>query len=168
MPTTYDILATTTLSGSVNTFTFSGISNAYTDLRLVCNLELNGQGNLLMRCNGNTGTNYVWQNVHAEINGAYSSATIVETAQNFTWYAFQQGGTPNLLTVDFLSYTNAINKSYLWERGIHFGSITNGINQKAMGCGVFTSGSAISSLTISTSSTFTNGGTATLFGILKA
>ena len=61
MPSTYEKIATNTLSSAAATVTFSSISGTYTDLVLVMNIvpESNAGGqNCLLRFNGDTGSNY--------------------------------------------------------------------------------------------------------------
>lgn len=59
MASTYTPIATTTLSSSTSSYTFSSIPSTYTDLILVCNYlseNTNGQG--YIRFNSDSSTNY--------------------------------------------------------------------------------------------------------------
>jgi hypothetical protein len=59
MTSTYEKIATTTVSGSsTDVVTFSSISGSYTDLVLVINYAVSNTGNLVMRFNSDTGANY--------------------------------------------------------------------------------------------------------------
>lgn len=59
MPVTYDPIATQTLTTATATVTFSSIPQTYTDLVLVAQMRLtNGTQPVMMRFNGDSGTNY--------------------------------------------------------------------------------------------------------------
>jgi hypothetical protein len=59
MPSTYEPIATTTISGtSTSTVTFSSISGSYTDLILVFNGYTNAQAACNLRFNSDSATNY--------------------------------------------------------------------------------------------------------------
>jgi len=59
MPATYEPIATTTLSTSTATVTFSSISGSYTDLVLVMNTKITvGDQGIRLRFNSDSGTNY--------------------------------------------------------------------------------------------------------------
>lgn len=172
MPITYEILATNTINANQNTMTFSSISQSYTDLRLVANIGLTASGEVNVRCNGNTGTNYYSEVMTSLGTNAPSAAIEGGGATNFVVSGSAQqsaaGSGPNnsLLTMDFNSYTFGLNKPVLWEYGFVPGDGAR--NTKRTACGNFTSGSAISSVTVATNQSFINGTTFTLFGILKA
>lgn len=71
---TYDKLATTTLGSNTATITFPSIDQTYTDLILIINYKLNNaNGNILVRCNGDTGNNYNYNSMFN--NGASVGAT---------------------------------------------------------------------------------------------
>lgn len=59
MPKTYEPIATTTLTGSTATVTFSSIPSTYTDLVIVANvIQAAGNNSLRYRFNNDSGTNY--------------------------------------------------------------------------------------------------------------
>lgn len=58
MTTTYDCIATTTLSTSQSSVTFSAINNGFTDLVLMMGGSQSTGTNICMRLNSDTGTNY--------------------------------------------------------------------------------------------------------------
>ena len=68
---TYDRLATTTLTSTTATITFSSINQTYTDLILVMSCSINtAGGNCWVRVNGDTGSNYAY-------NAMYNSGSSV-------------------------------------------------------------------------------------------
>ena len=59
MPTTYEPIATNTLSSATSSVTFSSIPGTYTDLIIVGSVKLNGSGDYLgLQFNSDTGSNY--------------------------------------------------------------------------------------------------------------
>ena len=73
MASTYEPIATNTLSSAAASITFSSIPATYTDLRLVFVGQLNtGSANLTLRFNGDTGTNYSNTNLGGDGSTAQS------------------------------------------------------------------------------------------------
>ena len=58
MPATYEKIATTTLTSTAATITLSSIPATYTDLIAVVNIGADVAGNMQVRLNGDTGSNY--------------------------------------------------------------------------------------------------------------
>ena len=165
MPATYEPIATTTLGSAAATITFSSITSAYTDLRLVLVTRDAGAGGILkLTFNGSSATNYsdTW------IRGNGSTATSGRnTTQAYINMQYATGGASNwgLLTADIFSYAGSTNKTVL---------LTDSNDENGSGfiyrqVGLWRSTSAITSLTVTTNSgTMAAGTTATLYGILKA
>lgn len=165
---TYEPLATTTVSGSASSITFSSISSSYTDLRLVIYAVVNGAAtaDLLIRFNGDTGTNYSYTEMigsDTTASGArannQSSIQITEAAWGTT--------TGALAIVEINSYGGVLNKSVLTigsrnSAGSPTGRVVRGVGTWR--------GAAISSINIRTS--YDNlmgvGSIATLYGIARA
>lgn len=167
MPATYEPIATTTLGSAANTITFSSISSAYTDLRLVLTGSLsssvNGQS-LYIRFNSDTGSNYSDTNLLGTGAAASSynsiSATYIAANGNF-------GPTyPAFFSLDVFSYAGSTNKTSL----LTFQTDNNGGGRVYRGVGLWRSTSAITSISLIGASSFnlTADTTATLYGILKA
>jgi hypothetical protein len=72
LPSTMTPIATSTLSTTGTTITFSSIPQTYTDLVIVCGnlLYVTGNDDAFVRFNSDTGTNYSW----TQINGNGTSA----------------------------------------------------------------------------------------------
>lgn len=94
-------LATTTLASSSATVTFSSISGAYRDLRIVVSCQaMSGTGVMAMQFNTDTGSNYSYVGMYAEASPGSESATttfIKSSVSNVT--------SNELLTVDVMDYS---------------------------------------------------------------
>lgn len=166
MAITYDPIATTTLSSAASSITFSSISSAYTDLRIV----LSGvtQSYPSFRLNSDTGSNYSI----TELQGDGTTATSNNSTNASRIYiGSQSGGTgftqPQLMTLDFFNYAGSTNKTCLMQTNRD----QNGSGIVVRSVGLWRSTSAISSITFTAeygSTNFATGFTATLYGILKA
>jgi hypothetical protein len=161
MATTYDKIATTTLGSANSTITFSSISSAYTDLRLV--FYINGTGSLpIIRFNNDATSLYS----RTRIEGQGSSATSNRASSATSIPLFVGGaGVNSFHTVDVFSYAGGTNKTSLI--GIY--EDANGSGYVGLQVGLWRDTSAITRIDlIDISSTFAAGSTATLYGILKA
>lgn len=68
MAKTYTPIATTTLSSSATSVTFSSISSSYTDLILICSVLHSTADTLYVQYNSDTGSNY--SSTYMESNGS--------------------------------------------------------------------------------------------------
>jgi len=75
MPATYEKIATTTLSSTASTITLSSIPATYTDLVAVINIGTDVAGNMQVRLNGDTGSNYSTLTLIAYNNTVTGSGT---------------------------------------------------------------------------------------------
>ena len=163
MPATYEPIATTTLSSAAASISFSSISSAYTDLRLVMTYTCSTSSYAYVRINSDTGTNYS----RTQISGDGSTATSIRgTSQDkMVPPVGATTTTPVMYTADFFSYAGSTNKTSLWTGSSDF----NGSGTVGRQVYLWRSTSAISSLQItSNAGNFEIGTTATLYGILKA
>lgn len=106
MPSTYTPIATTTLSGSSSSYTFSSISNSYTDLRLVisftgvsgCNFSTRvGNGSI------DSGNNYSYTRLY----GTGSSAVSTNSANDsFLTANITVGANSSNSIIDIMNYSN--------------------------------------------------------------
>jgi hypothetical protein len=164
MATTYEKIATTTLGTASATITFSSISSAYTDLRLV--VVINGVSTAnytLLKLNNTTG------NIgFTQLSGSGTSAGSGRSTSDVLYLNYQatlSTTLPTFSTVDLFSYAGSTAKSML---------VTSSYDKNGSGiverfASVCTSTSAIDRIDVYTSSgTFNTGTTATLYGILKA
>ncbi len=170
MPATYEPIATTTLGSAAASITFSSISSAYTDLRLIiANYSTaTGTQDLCLRFNSDSATNYSF----TQITGDGSSASSGR-GSNYNRAVVSPGSWSESLTtlsgmviVDIFSYTGSTFKTLL---------ASTSANQIAVGYAIYSanlwrSTSAINSITIlnSGSVNIKASTSATLYGILKA
>jgi hypothetical protein len=165
LPSTMTPIATNTLSTATASVTFSSIPQGYTDLVLVTNVKsISGTKDLVVRVNGDTGTNYSWTALMGDGTTVYNEKTT-----NYTnWYleyAAYVGSTLNANTItSFMNYSNTTTfKSYL-TRGNNASYGTSAVT------GLWRSTSAISSIVVyfDQGGNMDVGSTFTLYGIKAA
>jgi hypothetical protein len=168
MATTYEKIQSTTLGAPAASITFSTISAAYTDLRLVLVAQSTTGGsaiaNARMTLNSDTGTNYS----RTSITGDGSSA-LSNRASNQAFFDLAQANLssaqPTLLTYDFFSYAGSTFKTVLCCSSQDYNG--SGVVENLVY--LYRSTTAISTIKIeSTINTYATGTIATLYGILKA
>jgi hypothetical protein len=111
MPSTYTPIATTTLSSAAASYTFSSISGSYTDLVLIAVGTGSALGNVSLRFNGDTGTNY--SRTKIEGNGTSASSARVS---NYTTIPLGDFDTSQIAShiVNIQNYSNTTtNKTVL-------------------------------------------------------
>lgn len=170
MAITYEPIATTTLGSNASNITFSSISSAYTDLRIVLVVKGVSASNsdLLVQFNSDTGSNYGTTSLYA--NGS-TATTYREVSQPYITACvilfpnLSRGDYRGLGTVDIFSYANSTKKTLLGTGS----NDQNGAGFVSRQIGLWNSTSAINSVKLyPASGTFATGDTATLYGILKA
>ena len=168
MPATYEPIATTTLGSAASTITFSSISSAYTDLRVVIVWQGTQSGtsnNIMARLNGDTGTNYSTTDLAGDGASATTFRATSQTRMNLGYVASTETTQWGLTTMDIFSYAGSTNKTVLG---------TNSYDRNASGyvqrnVQLWRSTAAVTSVSILTNlNNFATGTTATLYGILKA
>lgn len=157
MSKTYDPIATTTLTTTQETVTFSNIAGSYTDIIYV--VSGGGSTNLRLRFNSDTGTNYSF----TQLYGTGSSALSLRDSN--TNYAI--GGVTQsfgLAIGHIMNYSNTTTNKTLIGRG---GSAGNTFLDACVS--LWRNTSAITSISFSPEfngvNTFTSGTTFTLYGI---
>ena len=169
---TYYPLATTTLSSTTATVTFSSISGSYTDLILIISGRSTYAGSISdsrLKINSDTGTNYSNTSLYGDgsaagsdrfSNSTFGSAGFWFPAANTT------SGIYSATTVQFMNYSNTTTyKTWL---------VKNGNNSNLAGLphfnvGLWRSTSAITQLDISLATgSWASGSTFTLYGITAA
>lgn len=165
MALTYEPIATTTLGTAASSITFSSISSAYTDLRLVLVLQGTAASGCYIRFN-NVSTGTVYSGTYLQGNGSaassfrYSPANQVEIQTNGV-------STSNWVfsTLDIFSYAGSTNKTVLSTDS----SDLNGSGYVSRIVSLWRDTSAINRIDIGLfSGNLNTGTTATLYGILKA
>ena len=165
MATTYEKIATTTLGSAATSITFSSISSAYTDLRLVFVGQASVTGaNARLTFNSDTASNYSRTSISSDGTSAVSNRAtnrgFLDLAQ-----ANLSATQPSLLTYDIFSYAGSTNKTVLYTTSQDFNG--SGVVERLVG--LYRSNTAISTIKIETSiNNYAVGTIATLYGILKA
>jgi hypothetical protein len=165
MPITYEPIATTTLSSTSSSITFSSIPSTYTDLRLIFTGNFSSNSDdYKLRINSDSGTNYSSLWLRGDGTSASQDRT---TATSFINLSRGDGMNTSIenQTMDIFSYTGSTFKSMILRRS----SDRNGSGTTEVNAGMWMSTSAVTSINIFTDVyTFAIGTTATLYGILKA
>jgi len=162
MATTYDKIATTTLSSAASSITFSSIAATYTDLRLIWTATGTVANSGLLRFNSDSGNNYSWTYLAGNGSSAFSSRTA-----NYSSLLMNGGAlsttNPSLTMVDIFSYAGSTFKTVLIDDS------QGEQNSVFRWVGLWRSTSAITNVSITaSSSTFAAGTIATLYGIKAA
>jgi hypothetical protein len=171
MPVTYEILATTTITGSPSDVTFSSIPQGYTDLRLVASVQVGSISAIGVRLNNDTGTSYGFEDLYISSSNNIIAARTIQTRFDVNFNSNQRTNNASIITMDIFQYASStMQKSVLYDYGMLNGTTGANENQRVMNCGLYYSTTNITSLTLQNASgnPFTNGGTMTLFGILRA
>jgi hypothetical protein len=156
MPATYEPIATTTLSTTATTVTFSTIPQTYTDLIMVFNGT--GGNNVSLQFNSDTGNNYST----TRIRGDGSSASSSRWSNIPTMYGSFSSGLQNSIWHVF-NYTNTTTNKTGLNRG---GGAADNVEAYV---GLWRNTSAISSMTVNVQSgNFSSGSTFALYGIRAA
>jgi hypothetical protein len=164
MPSTYEPIATTTLSSSATGITFSSIPSTYTDLRVVCIASNTAGGNFGFRLN-NVSSNF-YTRIDMIGSGTVMSAYSPSSAQSYFIVDNAIGGltaTKQLYTMDIFQYTNTN-----MERTV---LITANEARTAAGgyislqAGLFMASSVINTISCFNDTNLEAGSTATLYGI---
>ena len=167
MASTYEKIATTTLSSATSSISFTSIPSTYTDLRVVFTLIIKAGGTIYALCdlNGDTATNYseTWVDGYA---GAAQSGR--DSNDNFFYLSQRPFYDTNLafVTLDFMSYAGSTYKSCL----ISYDQEYNGSGFVGKQVGLWRSTSAINTIHLysNASVAFVAGTTATIYGIKAA
>ncbi len=162
MPTTYEPIATTTLSSAASTITFSSIPATYTDLRLVLVFTPTAILRARLQLNGDTSANYASTVIIAD-----GSAVTVTSNINDSSIRITNANDDDLamITYDFFSYTGSIYKTGLAT----YNGDANGSGRVSRAVVLWRSTSAITQINLIVStSTYAAGTTATLYGIKNA
>jgi hypothetical protein len=166
---TYTPLATYTVTGSaVPSYTFSSISSAYTDLRLVVSGLTSTTGYAFtLGVNGDTASNYSQTLLSG--SGSAAQSTRYTSATNTSmylggWVAGYDSTAPTTIGVDFMNYANTnTNKTILYRS-------SSGTKSVEAGVMLWRSTAAITSFTVyaQSGSNIAVGSTFSLYGIKAA
>jgi len=164
MATTYEKIASTTLSSGTTNIEFASISSSYTDLKLIFVAKA-----------ASTGSN-AWINFNNDTSALYSttslsgdgSTVISNRSTGATLITITSGGIdtalPVFVSIDIFSYTGSTFKTFL----LSMSNDQNGSGITMRRVGLYRSATTISTIDLTMGVNFSAGSTATLYGILKA
>jgi len=153
---TYVALDSQVLSSTSSSVVFTGISQAYTDLVVVINS--NTSGDLTLRLNGDTGSNYSATAIYAY--SSFGSARNSNATSLWLNYASNSGNYMAIVNVQNYSNTTSYKNVYLRDGA-------NGTGTDVI-VGMWRNTAAVTSLTFTPPTTFAVGSTFNLYGIASA
>ena len=164
MPSTYEPIATTTITSATQFINFSSIPATYTDLRIVI-LSQTGGDQLVMRFNSDTGSNYSVTTMFG--NGSSVNA---ERGTNLTFLRIGNPGSTAtnrfLFEVDIFNYAGSTLKTELTTASLNNAGSSGSVRKTV---GLWRSTAAINYVSLFNEAlNFTIGDTATLYGIKNA
>lgn len=162
MAITYEKIATATAAGGATSISFTSIPSTYTDLVVVLNGAYSSAVGVYVQFNGDnspSGTNYSQTLLFG--NGTTASSS---RSTNFNWAAIGYLGADNSTTIcSIMNYANTTTYKTALGRGNSAGNLT------LSAVALWRSTAAINRVDLlSTSTTYTAGTTATLYGIKAA
>ena len=164
MATTYEPIATTTVSGTVSSIVFSSIPNTYTDLRIVFNGAVSASTALRVQLNSDTGSNYYMGILYGD-GSAASGNGFNNSFFGPTWARGLDTTIPTFVTLDILSYAGSTYKPILSKEAAD----RNGTGSVSFNNGLWKSTSAVTRVELYISGgSYNNGTTATIYGIKAA
>jgi hypothetical protein len=161
MPTTYEPIATATVSGTgTTTVTFNSISSSYTDIILVARAAI-ADGYCLLRVNNDSSAIYS----RSQLSGDGATASSGRASNENAWFPITgTTGFSSTTLVHLMNYANTTTN----KTGLHRGNDSSGLTQAS--AWLYRSTSAISRIDLirPTTSNFLDGSTFTLYGIKAA
>lgn len=161
MPSALTPLATTTLASNLATVSFTNISGAYRDLRLVCSMTSSGAygGGIVINAD-TTNANYSWVQVAATASAFSNTGNGISNSLQFAPNWNLSTSEPTTLVTDFLDYqATDKHKNFLLRTNTASAGVT------AMAAR-WANTAAITSLTIQVNTgTFAAGSTFSLYGV---
>lgn len=160
MPKTYERISYVSTSSGATDIDFTNISSIWTDLVVVCSVQnASAASNLLVRFNGDTGTNYSY----TSISGNGSSASSFRSGNQTSIQPGVAGTSPSTSILHILSATN----TNIFKTAISADEYPGIALYRRIH--LWRSTSPITSIKIFVASgTFTAGSTAALYGIRAA
>lgn len=168
MATTYEPIATITVSGSPTSVSFTSISGNYTDLVIVCSVQSNQTGSssngMRIRYNDDTGSNYSYTEIYGDGTTAGSGRLSNSTYWDGGVISQVSATSPALNIINIMNYSNTTTHKTAISRNNFAGSTTGSM------VGLWRSTSAITKITLyrDLTNTLKDGSTFTLYGIKAA
>jgi hypothetical protein len=163
MAITYEPIATTTLTTSASSVTFSSIGSGYTDLVLVINAAASTLANTGLRFNSDSGSNYSSTILAGDGSAAGSFRYSNATYGQINYYGYLETTRIVNQVVHIMNYSNSTTyKSYL-------GRANNTSNGTDATVGIWRNTNAITSVSfVLNTGTISSGSTFSLYGIAAA
>lgn len=171
LPSTMTPIATNTLTTATASVTFSNLPQGYTDLVLVAagksSSTVNDYDVIVMRLNGNTGTNYSYTailgdgvNTASERGSNVSSMSIARLSSNKSFSGF------DATIIHFINYSNTTTNKTVISRS----NAPQEFYEVGSYVGLFRSTDAISTILIypGVGASFASGSTFTIYGVKAA
>jgi hypothetical protein len=166
MPPSFESIQTVTLSSNASSITFSSIPSTYTHLqiRYTAKNVSGGITDMYMSMNGDSGLNYSKHWLFTfDGGGPYTSTSTSSGNFSIGYLKGDESGVMNAGIIDILDYTNG--NKYKTVRYLDGSDkVSIGTTTVVLGSGMWMSGSAISSITLSCG-TILSGGQFALYGI---
>jgi hypothetical protein len=166
MASTYEKIASTTLSSTAATITFSSIPQTYTDLVLVCIIGTDGAGNIQVQLNGDTGANYSVITLIAYNNTVVGSGSYAPMNFMYGNVAGSHPATvgPAMTVMQFNNYSNSTTHKNMLARYANAS-----LPEVDLTASTWRNTAAVTSITFSSySGPYIVGSMATLYGIKAA
>jgi len=144
--TTFEMVATYTVTSNEGTVTFSSIPQNFTDLKLVMTGGYTWlDASSYSRINGDTGTNYIANYISGGTSSTFSVGALgADNAFNFGWYPYPNTSTNRgIMIIDYFNYSN----TNVFKSTQATALEPAGNNGLTFNCGTWRSKTAISSLT---------------------
>jgi hypothetical protein len=165
MAITYDKIATTTLSSSASSITFSSIPATFTDLKLVLTFAGTSNTFAAITFNNDTATNYSVTLMRGD-----GSAVAASRGTNEPNLGSQASFVPankwGMYDFDIFSYASSLYKTVLYTKSFEANDATFNYSNKEVG--TWRSTAAINRIDLTGNVAFSINTSATLYGILKA
>jgi hypothetical protein len=164
MASTYEPIATTTLSSAQSSVTFSSISGSYTDLILIVSGTSATSQQIALEFNGDTGSNYSMTALYGDGSSAASARATSTTTMYGGLGWFGTSTTTSTTIAHIMNYSNTTTYKTVVGRGNLSSSYVHA------GVGLWRSTAAITSIKITVNGGYNwNSGTSfTLYGIKAA
>lgn len=162
---TYAPIASTTLSASASSVSFSSIPQTYTDLILIIISAGTAVNDPLLRFNSDSGSNYSYTGLTGNTSTASSVRASSQTAVSLNYFGSDSTSLgDNARRIDIMSYSNTSIYKTVFTRGGR--ATTDGI---AILANAWRSTSAITTLTLTPGSgSYISGSTFNLYGVTAA
>jgi hypothetical protein len=174
VPPSFESIASATGTGSSGTITFSSIPATYASLQLRCisrNTDAGtGSGDVLLRFNSDTGSNYARHSLNAVGASVSASGAASQTSIRMNNFSTNNGETANIMTVaviDIIDYASTSKyKTVRSFQGNDNNSVSSdGVIRLLSGLWMNTNAISTITLTLNLANNFTTASTFALYGI---